>query len=135
MSAETQRIVLLGGGMGQELRRRSERPATPLWSAQVMLDEPQLVVAAHRDFIDAGARVIITNNYSATPQRLARDGDPALFAPLQAAALEAARLVAMGYRLDNAPDRVSWDLPFPGSPETMPGIRSPAGRRARCRWG
>ncbi|MGE4534477.1 homocysteine S-methyltransferase family protein [Halomonas sp.] len=91
MSTETHRIVLLDGGMGQELRRRSERPATPLWSAQVMLDEPQLVVAAHRDFIDAGARVIITNNYSATPQRLARDGDPALFAPLQAAALEAAR--------------------------------------------
>ncbi|PRY72215.1 homocysteine S-methyltransferase family protein [Halomonas ventosae] len=91
MSGDEHQVVLLDGGMGQELRRRSQRPATPLWSAQVMLDEPDLVTAVHRDFIDAGARIITTNNYSATPQRLARDGDPALFAPLQAATLDAAR--------------------------------------------
>ncbi len=76
--------------MGQELRRRSSRPASPLWSSQVMLDEPDLVTAAHRDFIDAGARVITVNTYSATPQRLARDADPELFEPLHAAALRAA---------------------------------------------
>ncbi|RTR02865.1 homocysteine S-methyltransferase family protein [Halomonas nitroreducens] len=93
MSSEQHRVVLLDGGMGQELRRRSDRPATPLWSAQVMLDEPQLVTAVHRDFIDAGAQVITTNNYSATPQRLARDGDAGMFAPLHAAALNAARQV------------------------------------------
>lgn len=91
MSSEQREIVLLDGGMGQELRRRSRRPASPLWSAQVMLDEPHLVVAAHRDFIDAGARVITVNTYSATPQRLARDGDPSLFESLHAAALSAAR--------------------------------------------
>lgn len=71
-------VTVLDGGMGQELRRRSNRPASPLWSAQVMLDEPDLVVQAHRDFIDAGARVITLNTYSATPQRLARDADPGL---------------------------------------------------------
>lgn len=83
-------IVLLDGGMGQELRKRSQRPVTALWSAQVMLDEPDLVVAAHRDFIAAGARVIKLNNYSATPQRLARDGAPEMFETLHAAALKAA---------------------------------------------
>ncbi|MDR5899056.1 homocysteine S-methyltransferase family protein [Halomonas vilamensis] len=83
-------VVLLDGGMGQELRKRSNRPVTPLWSAQVMLDEPHLVVAAHRDYIEAGAQVIKLNNYSATPQRLARDGDPAMFEALHAAALKAA---------------------------------------------
>ncbi|WP_438877854.1 homocysteine S-methyltransferase family protein, partial [Bacillus cereus group sp. Bce038] len=62
-----------------------------MWSAQVMLDEPHLVTAAHRDFIEAGAEVITLNNYSATPQRLARDGDPALFTMLHGAALAAAR--------------------------------------------
>jgi len=91
MSSAQPEVVLLDGGMGQELRRRSSRPASPLWSAQVMLDEPQLVVAAHRDFIDAGAQVITVNTYSATPQRLARDADPELFEPLHAAALSAAR--------------------------------------------
>ncbi|MFO8046513.1 MAG: homocysteine S-methyltransferase family protein [Halomonas sp.] len=91
MTAEKHRIVLLDGGMGQELARRSRRPVSPLWSAQVMLDEPHLVTAVHREFIEAGARVITLNSYSATPQRLARDGDPDLFEPLHAAALSAAR--------------------------------------------
>lgn len=91
MPSDPQRIVLLDGGMGQALALRSRRPVSPLWSAQVMLDEPQLVTALHRDFIMAGARVITVNSYSATPQRLARDGDPGLFEPLHAAALSAAQ--------------------------------------------
>ena len=91
MTPEKPQVVLLDGGMGQELRRRSSQPATPLWSAQVMLDEPNLVVDAHRDFIDAGARVITLNTYSATPTRLARDGEPGLFEPLHSAAMKAAR--------------------------------------------
>ncbi len=90
MTSQARQVVLLDGGMGQELRRRSDRPASPLWSAQVMLDEPQLVTATHRDFIEAGARVITLNTYSATPQRLTRDGEPGLFESLHAAALSAA---------------------------------------------
>jgi len=76
--------------MGQELHHRSRQPASPLWSAQVMLDEPELVVAAHRDFIDAGAKVITVNSYAATPQRLARDGAQSWFESLHTGALEAA---------------------------------------------
>lgn len=83
-------ITILDGGMGQELRRRSQKPPSPLWSAQVMLDEPALVVAAHRDFIDAGAKVITVNTYAATPQRLARDGAVEWFGLLHNAALDAA---------------------------------------------
>jgi S-methylmethionine-dependent homocysteine/selenocysteine methylase len=90
MTAQEQHVVLLDGGMGQELRQRSSQPVSPLWSAQVMLDEPHLVAAAHRDFIDAGARVITANTYSATPQRLQRDGRPEWFEPLHEAALDAA---------------------------------------------
>ncbi|MBS3805297.1 MAG: homocysteine S-methyltransferase family protein [Oleiphilaceae bacterium] len=90
MTSQKRQILLLDGGMGQELRRRSSRPASPLWSAQVMLDEPHLVTAAHRDFINAGARVITVNTYSATPQRLTRDGEPGLFDSIHAAALNAA---------------------------------------------
>jgi len=81
--------TLLDGGMGQELRKRSGQPASPLWSAQVMMDEPELVVDAHRAFIAAGAQVVTTNNYVVTPQRLARDGDPGWFGALHKAALRA----------------------------------------------
>ena len=84
-------IILLDGGMGQELRKRSQKPASPLWSTQVMLDEPELVTASHRDFIDAGAEVITVNTYAATPPRLTRDGDPTSLAALHDAALQAAR--------------------------------------------
>jgi len=90
MSMAGREVVLLDGGMGQELRRRSSRPAGPLWSAQVMMEEPELETAAHRDFIDAGARVITVNTYSVTPARLARQGIPERFESLQDAALAAA---------------------------------------------
>src|SRR6056297_3425138 len=84
-------VVLLDGGMGQELMARSQQPPSPLWSAQVLLEEPELVEAAHRAFLEAGATVITLNAYSATPERLARAGREDLFEPLQARAVELAR--------------------------------------------
>ena len=81
-------IVLLDGGMGQELIRRSSQPASPLWSAKVLMDEPEIVEAVHRDYIEAGAKVLTLNTYSATPERLARDASEDLFEPLQAKAIE-----------------------------------------------
>ena len=83
-------VVLLDGGMGQELRKRREVAPTPLWSGQVMADDPALVTAVHRDFIEAGAEVITANTYALTPQRLTRDGDPARLEELHGRALDAA---------------------------------------------
>jgi S-methylmethionine-dependent homocysteine/selenocysteine methylase len=83
-------VVLLDGGMGQELRKRRAAAPTPLWSGQVMADDPELVTAVHRDFIQAGAEVLTANTYALTPQRLARDGDPARLAELHNLALDAA---------------------------------------------
>jgi S-methylmethionine-dependent homocysteine/selenocysteine methylase len=68
-------ITLLDGGMGQELLRRSSRAITPMWSADIMLNEPGLVRDLHREFIDSGARVITLNTYTATPQRLTRENE------------------------------------------------------------
>lgn len=90
-------IILLDGGMGQELIRRSSQPPSPLWSAKVLMDEPEIVEAVHRDYIDAGARVLTLNAYSATPERLARDASEDLFKPLQAKAIAVA-LAARGNR-------------------------------------
>lgn len=83
-------ITLLDGGMGQELIHRSSQPASPLWSAKVLMDEPEIVEAVHREYIDAGATVLTLNTYSATPERLARDASEDLFEPLQAKAIEVA---------------------------------------------
>ncbi|TPN34174.1 homocysteine S-methyltransferase family protein [Mesorhizobium sp. B2-3-3] len=85
------RVILTDGGMGQELVRRSKSEPTPLWSARVLIDEPDLVRGLHAEFIRAGARVITINTYSATPERLAREGAEELFKPLQKRGIDLAR--------------------------------------------
>ena len=67
-------ITLLDGGMGQELVRRSGKPASPLWSTQVMLDHPGLVGQVHSDYAQVGASVATTNTYAIHRDRL-RGGD------------------------------------------------------------
>lgn len=84
-------VILLDGGMGQELVRRSGKPPTPLWSARVMLDYPELVEELHVDFIKAGAKIIALNNYTATPARLTRDANISLFRPIHQTAIKIAK--------------------------------------------
>jgi S-methylmethionine-dependent homocysteine/selenocysteine methylase len=76
--------------MGQELVRRSAQPAHPMWSAHVMIDEPEIVQAVHADYLRAGARVLTLNTYSTTPGRFARFGIPDQFASMQRRAFELA---------------------------------------------
>jgi S-methylmethionine-dependent homocysteine/selenocysteine methylase len=82
------KITLLDGGMGQELVKRSGVAPTPLWSAQIMMDQPELVSGVYEDFIRAGARVITVNNYTISRPRLARDGEEKQFEALHRKALE-----------------------------------------------
>jgi len=84
----SQSVVMLDGSMGQELVHRSKTPATPLWATQALLDDPQLVVDLHADYIRAGARVLTLNTYSCTPERLLRHGLEARFETLQSLACE-----------------------------------------------
>jgi len=59
-------VVVLDGGLATELERRGNDLSTPLWSARLLADEPAEIVAAHRAFADAGARVAITASYQAS---------------------------------------------------------------------
>ena len=90
MTSNKPTILLLDGGMGQELIKRSSKEITPLWSTQVMIDEPDIVRDLHVDYILAGSRVITLNAYTMTPQRLTRDGQIKDFETLQLAAIHAA---------------------------------------------
>ena len=83
-------LIILDGGMGQELLARSQREVTTMWSAEVMLHEPELVRELHRDFIGAGADVITLNTYTATPQRLANNNAAHLLEELHESAKQAA---------------------------------------------
>ncbi len=83
-------IVLLDGGVGQEIFKRSDAEPSPMWSTHVMLDDPGLVQTVHADFIRAGARLITLNNYTATRQRLGRDASVELLKPIHDAAIAVA---------------------------------------------
>ncbi|MGA0405060.1 MAG: homocysteine S-methyltransferase family protein [bacterium] len=84
-------FTILDGGMGQELVKRARHKLTPLWSADVLRDHPDLVVDVHRDFIKAGADVITLSSYAATPTRLAKYNRQNEFKALQESAVLAAR--------------------------------------------
>jgi len=60
-------VTILDGGMGKELRRIGAPFRQPEWSSLALMEAPDRVVEAHRNFIDAGADVIITNNYAVVP--------------------------------------------------------------------
>jgi len=57
-------ITLMDGSIGQELVKRSNNRATPLWSTRVMIDQPDLVGAVHSDYFAVGATVATTNTYA-----------------------------------------------------------------------
>ena len=60
-------ITILDGGRGGEIQKRLAGAAKGLWSATALVVSPELVVALHREYIEAGARMIITNTYSTVP--------------------------------------------------------------------
>lgn len=83
-------IVLLDGGMGQELIRRSPDKVTSMWGGKVMQDHPRIVTQLHSDYMRAGAKVITLNTYSLTRPRMRRMDAEGEFETLQTRAGELA---------------------------------------------
>jgi S-methylmethionine-dependent homocysteine/selenocysteine methylase len=67
------RPFLLDGGMGGELVRRGY-DSPNIWSARALIEAPHVVRQVHEEFLDAGADLITTSNYSCTPKILGRAG-------------------------------------------------------------
>jgi S-methylmethionine-dependent homocysteine/selenocysteine methylase len=68
------RVILLDGSMGRELRLRGVEIPETIWSANALLTAPQEVVNVHLDNITAGADVITTNTYGVIHSDLAKVG-------------------------------------------------------------
>ncbi len=58
--------VILDGGLSTALEQRGADLTGSLWTARLLLDEPELVAEAHRDFYRAGAQVATAATYQAT---------------------------------------------------------------------
>jgi homocysteine S-methyltransferase len=84
--------LVLDGGLSTELERRGADLRDALWSARVLLDDPELVRAAHLAYFEAGAELAITSSYQASFEGFAARGlDEAAAAGLMRRSVDLAR--------------------------------------------
>jgi homocysteine S-methyltransferase len=58
--------IVLDGGLATELEARGHDLSDRLWSARLLVEDPDAIEAVHRAYYDAGARVATTASYQAT---------------------------------------------------------------------
>ncbi|MGY1638801.1 homocysteine S-methyltransferase [Geodermatophilus sp. SYSU D00742] len=91
--------VALDGGLATQLEAQGHDLSSALWSARLLRDDPDAVVAAHAAFAAAGARVATTASYQASVEGFAAAGVDAA---------EARRLIASSVGLARRGAPESW---------------------------
>jgi homocysteine S-methyltransferase len=66
--------IVVDGGLATELERRGADLRDPLWSAKVLLEEPDRILEVHRAYVAAGADVLIGASYQASFEGFAARG-------------------------------------------------------------
>jgi len=69
-----QPAVVIDGALATELERRGYDLKDDLWSAKILLEQPQAIQQLHYDYFVAGADCAITASYQATVQGFVRRG-------------------------------------------------------------
>jgi len=69
-----QGFVVLDGGLATELENRGHDLDHRLWSARLLIHNPEAILAVHRSYLEAGADCIITSSYQATISGLMDEG-------------------------------------------------------------
>ena len=83
-------LTILDGSVGQELVKRSTEYPTGLWSTEILIKNPNLVLDVHSDYFAVGADIATTNSYAVHRDRLVRFGIEEKFEELLHAAGEIA---------------------------------------------
>ncbi len=92
--------LILDGGLATELERRGADLRDALWSARLLLEDPDLIRAVHADYFAAGADVAISASYQASFEGFAERGlDRERAAELMRRSVELAREAAGGDRI------------------------------------
>ncbi|MRS91114.1 homocysteine S-methyltransferase [Enterobacteriaceae bacterium RIT714] len=100
---ENQPFIVLDGAMATELEARGCHLADSLWSAKVLVENPDLIREVHLDYFRAGAQVAITASYQATPEGFAARGfDEAQSRALIGKSVELARKAREAYLAENS---------------------------------
>lgn len=66
--------IVLDGAMGTELQRYGVSTTLPLWSADALITDPEVVERIHLENIQAGADIITTNTFRTTQRTLKKVG-------------------------------------------------------------
>ena len=89
-------MIILDGGTGTLIQALGAPMDGDTWCADANLTHPEIVRQAHRQYLDAGAEVLIANTYATSPllfNHIGRDADVAL---IDAAAVRLAREASDG---------------------------------------
>lgn len=69
-------VLILDGGLATALEARGHDLDDPLWSARLLIENPDVVRQVHTDFLAAGADVVATVSYQASLPGFAARGIP-----------------------------------------------------------
>lgn len=67
-------MIVLDGGLATELEARGHDLSDELWSARLLMDDPDGIISAHETFFRAGAEVATTASYQASFEGFAARG-------------------------------------------------------------
>ncbi|BEU94409.1 homocysteine S-methyltransferase [Acidovorax sp. DW039] len=71
---DEQGLFVLDGALATELERRGADLKDPLWSAKLLIEQPDLIRQVHLDYFLAGADVATTSSYQATFEAFGKRG-------------------------------------------------------------
>ena len=71
---EHQGFAMLDGGLSTQLERVGADLEGELWTSRVLIERPDLVALAHRQFLEGGADVLATATYQASVEGFMRAG-------------------------------------------------------------
>ena len=90
-------VVVLDGGLSTQLERHGADFSGRLWTGKALLEKPDVVERAHRDFVEAGAMIISTASYQISRSGFIAEGMTAVDADLALTrSVEIARAATQG---------------------------------------